>query len=47
VGEPEDACDVMGVNEVFKGYAAGHGPSLGALPDAMSTRVINSVRTGL
>jgi excisionase family DNA binding protein len=30
----------MRVNEVFQGYAAGHGASLAASPDALSTRVI-------
>jgi hypothetical protein len=46
VGEPEDPRDVMRVNEVFQGYATGHGTSLAALPDKLSTRVINSVRIG-
>jgi hypothetical protein len=45
VGEPEDPRDVVCVDEVFQGYATGHGASLVALPDALSTRVINSVRT--
>ena len=47
MGEPEDPRDVMCVNEVFQGYAAGHGASLAGLPDVLSTRVINSVRTGM
>jgi len=37
----------MRVNEVFQGYATGHGATLAALPDALSTRVINSVRTDM
>ena len=40
MGEPEDARDVMRVNEVLQGYASGHGASLAASPDALSTRVI-------
>ena len=40
MGEPEDPCDVMRVNEVFKGYATGHSASLAALPGALSTRGI-------
>ena len=47
VGEPEDPRDVMRVNEVFEGYAPGHLASLAALPDVLSTRVINSVRTSM
>jgi hypothetical protein len=47
VGEPEDPRDLMRVNEVVQGYATGHGASLAALPDALSTRVINTVRAGM
>ena len=47
MGQPEDPRDVMRVNEVFQGYASGHGASLAALPDMLSTRVNNSVRTGM
>jgi len=47
VGESEDPRDVMRVNEVFESYATGHAASLAALPDALSTRVINSIRTTL
>jgi hypothetical protein len=47
VGEPEDPRDVMRVDEVFEGYAPGHLASLAALPEVLSTRVINSVRTSM
>jgi hypothetical protein len=47
VGELEDPCDVVCVDEVFEGYAAGHRASLAASPDALSTRVIVSVRTSI
>jgi hypothetical protein len=37
----------MRVNEVFEGYATGHGARLVALPDALSTPVIDSVRISM